>query len=130
VIQHTSSKRNRGFTIIELMVVMAVIGLLMSVVVPRYFKQIDKARESALKQNLYVMRDAIDKHFADRDRYPETLDALVAAKYLRRIPEDPLTQRVDSWVLVAPENKALGAVYDVKSGAAGKASDGSVYASW
>ncbi len=112
------------------MVVMAVIGLLMSVVVPRYFKQIDKARESALKQDLYVMRDAIDKHFADRDHYPETLEALVAAKYLRRIPEDPMTQRIDSWVLVAPENKALGLVYDVKSGAGGKASDGSAYASW
>jgi general secretion pathway protein G len=120
----------RGFTIIELMVVMAVIGLLMSVVVPRYFKQVDKAQESTLKQNLFVLRDAIDKHYADKEHYPENLAALVEGKYLRRVPVDPLTGRSDSWVLVPPENKSLGGVFDIRSGASGRATDGSAYASW
>jgi general secretion pathway protein G len=119
-----------GFTIIELMVVMAVLGLLMSVVAPRYFKQVDKAQESVLKQNLYVLRDAIDKHYADRERYPENLEALVTAKYIRRVPQDPMTGRVESWVLIPPENKAMGGVFDVRSGSAEKASDGTAYAAW
>lgn len=120
----------RGFTLIELLVVMAVIGLLLSLAAPRYFGSVDLAREAALRQDLAVMRDAIDKHFADTGRYPASLEELATRRYLRRVPVDPITERADSWVLVPPADAALGAVYDVSSGAEGTARDGSAYASW
>ena len=120
----------RGFTLIELLVVMAIIATLLAVSVPRYFRSVDHAREAALKQDLAVMRDAIDKHHADTGRYPGTLDELVAKRYLRRIPVDPITESADSWVIVPPDNRELGAVYNVASGAAGNARDGTPFASW
>lgn len=123
-------KTRRGFTLIELLVVMAVIGLLLSLAAPRYFGSVDLAREAALRQDLAVMRDAIDKHFADTGRYPASLEELATRRYLRRVPVDPITERADSWVLVPPADAALGAVYDVSSGAEGTARDGSAYASW
>lgn len=122
--------RRSGFTLIELLVVMAVIGLLLSLAAPRYFGSVDLAREAALRQDLAVMRDAIDKHFADTGRYPATLEELATRRYLRRVPVDPITERADSWVIVPPADSALGAVYDVASGAGGTARDGSAYASW
>jgi general secretion pathway protein G len=76
------------------------------------------------------VRDAIDKFYSDQQRYPQTLDELVAKRYLRSLPEDPVTQRKDSWVIVAPTDKGAGAVFDVHSGATGQARDGSTYASW
>jgi general secretion pathway protein G len=124
------SRRRLGFTLIELLVVMAVIGLLLSLAAPRYFRSVDLAREAALRQDLAVMRDAIDKHFSDTGRYPSSLEELVARRYLRRVPVDPLTESADTWVLAPPEDSTLGAVYEVSSGAAGTARDGSAYASW
>lgn len=118
---------------IELMVVLAAIGLLLSIAAPRYLRHLDTAREVTLKQDLFQLRDAIDKFRGDRGRYPITLDELAAERYLRVIPVDPVTQRSDSWILVAP-SRAGGSdgagVFDVRSGALGKASDGSSYASW
>lgn len=122
--------RRRGFTLIELLVVMAIIGTLLSMAAPRYFRSVDLAREAALRQDLAVMRDAIDKHFADTGRYPAALDELVARRYLRRVPVDPMTESAESWLVVAPADRALGAVYDVASGAPGTARDGSAYAAW
>ena len=122
--------RRGGFTLIELLVVMAVIGLLLSLAAPRYFGSVDLAREAALRQDLAVMRDAIDKHFADTGRYPASLEELATRRYLRRVPVDPITESADSWVVVPPADTALGAVYDVSSGASGTARDGSAYASW
>lgn len=122
--------RRCGFTLIELLVVMAILGLLLSLSVPRYFAHIDKAKESVLRQDLAQLRDAIDKHFGDFDRYPESLDELVTKKYLRRVPVDPITDRADSWQIRAPERKELGKVFDVSSGATGNALDGSAYGSW
>ncbi len=122
--------RRGGFTLIELLVVMAVIGLLLSLAAPRYFGSVDLAREAALRQDLAVMRDAIDKHFADTGRYPASLDELATRRYLRRVPVDPITERADSWVIVPPADGTLGAVYDVASGASGTARDGSAYAGW
>jgi len=122
--------RRGGFTLIELLVVMAVIGLLLSLAAPRYFRSVDLAREAALRQDLAVMRDAIDKHFADTGRYPASLEELATRRYLRRVPVDPITESADSWVVVPPADSALGAVYDVASGAPGTARDGSAYASW
>jgi general secretion pathway protein G len=120
----------RGFTLIELLVVMALIGMLLSLSVPRYFGNVDKARESVLRQDLAQLRDAIDKYFGDSGRYPESLDDLIAKKYLRKIPLDPITERADTWIVVAPERKDSGKVFDVKSGATGRARDGSDYAGW
>jgi general secretion pathway protein G len=119
-----------GFTLIELLVVMALVGMLLSLSVPRYFGNVNKARETVLRQDLAMMREAIDKHFGDQGVYPESLAQVVERKYLRKIPVDPITERSDTWVVVAPERKDAGKVFDVRSGAAGQALDGSDYASW
>jgi general secretion pathway protein G len=119
--------RVRGFTLIELLVVMAIIATLLSLVAPRYFASLEKSKEAVLKQNLRVMREAIDQHYADREKYPDTLEELVGKKYLRTIPPDPITESATTWVVTAPENPELGAVYDVKSGAEGKTQDGTPY---
>ncbi len=121
---------SRGFTLIELLVALAIIALLLSIVVPRYFGSLTRADEAALKEDLYVMRDAIDKHFADTGRYPGSLDELAMKKYIRAVPMDPLTQSSASWIVVPPADPQLGAVYDVKSGAKGTARDGRAYEQW
>jgi len=123
-------KRTRGFTLVELMVVMAIVALLLALAMPRYFAHLGKAHDTILKQDLATMRDAIDKFHGDRGRYPESLEELVNARYLRALPVDPITERADSWQIVAPDNGETGAVYDVKSGAPGVAHDGSAYADW
>ena len=120
----------KGFTLIELLVVMTVIALLLTLAVPRYFGSLDKSREAVLKENLYQLRDAIGKYYGDKGRYPDTLDALAAEKYLRKVPVDPMTESATSWVVVAPDDPQKGGVYDVKSGAQGKSNDGSAYAEW
>lgn len=119
-----------GFTLIELMVVMAIIALLLTLAVPRYFNSVERAREAVLKEDLAQMRDAIDKYYGDRNQYPDALDDLVEKKYLRRIPPDPITDSAQTWVVVPPEDAAKGAVFDVKSGAPGTALDGTNYSDW
>jgi general secretion pathway protein G len=121
--------RARGFTLIELLVVLAIIATLLTLAVPRYFGSLDKAREATLRQDLAVMREAIDRHLGDTGHYPASLDELVAKKYLRRVPPDPITGSADTWVLVRPTERAAG-VYDVASGAPGVARDGTLYTSW
>ena len=123
-------RSDAGFTIVELLVVLAAVALLLSVAAPRYIQHLETAREVALKEDLRQMRDAIDKFFADQARYPANLDELVAKRYLRNVPVDPVTDRSDTWVIVAPGKAATGAVFDVHSGAAGKARDGTAYAAW
>ena len=126
----------RGFTLVELMVVMAIIALLLALALPRYFNHLEKSRETILKQDLVVMRDAIDKFHGDRGRYPNSLDELVSERYLRALPVDPITERSDTWQVVAPvfdeadAGGEAGELYDVKSGAPGTARDGSAYADW
>jgi general secretion pathway protein G len=122
-------KAERGFTLVELMVVLTVIGLLLSVVVPDYMGRVHRAEEAALQENLNVMRDALDKHFADSGRYPKTLDELVTKRYLRSIPNDPLTQK-PVWIVEAPSDPAKGGVYDVHSAAKGVGSNGKPYDRW
>ena len=120
----------RGFTLIELLVVLAIIATLLTLAVPRYFSSVDKSKEAVLKENLYQMRDAIGKYYADRGKYPESLQALASDKYLRSVPLDPVTDSATTWVVLAPEDPQKGGVYDVKSGAPGKALDGSEFSTW
>jgi len=120
----------RGFTLIELLVALAIIALLLSIAVPRYFGTLTRAEEATLKETLVVMRDAIDKHFSDTGKYPVSLEELVTKRYLRSVPLDPITQTAASWVLVAPADPQLGAVFNVKSGAPGVGRDGRAYGEW
>jgi general secretion pathway protein G len=122
--------KSRGFTLIELLVALAIIALLLSLVVPRYFGSLARADEAVLKQNLYLLRDAIDKHYADTGRYPSSLEDLAAKKYLRAVPADPITESAATWIVVPPADPAQGAVYDVRSGAKGAGRDGKPYAQW
>jgi general secretion pathway protein G len=119
-----------GFTLIELLVVLAIVATLLTIAVPRYFSSIDRSKEAVLKENLYQLRDAIGKYHADRGKYPESLDALATDKYLRKVPLDPITESAATWVVVAPDDPQKGAVFDVKSGAQGKGSDGTEFAAW
>lgn len=122
--------RIRGFTVVELMVALAILATILSLAVPRYFQNLDAAKESVLLENLYLMRDAIDKYFADHDAYPDTLDALVKKRYLRAIPVDPLTQSAHSWVIQPPPEGTPGGVFDVHSSAPNKARDGTWFKDW
>lgn len=112
-------KKLKGFTLVELMVVLTVIALLLSVVVPDYVGRMRRAEEAVLKENLVVMRDALDKHYADAGKYPRSLDELVVKRYLRSIPADPFTQSPATWVPVPPNDPQKGGVYDVRSAAKG-----------
>ena len=123
-------RSGRGFTLIELLVVLAIVGTLLTLALPRYFGSVDKSKEAVLKENLFQMREAISRYHADKGRYPETLEALAADKYLRKVPLDPVTDSAATWIVVAPEDPQKGGVYDVRSGAPGKGADGSEYAQW
>lgn len=123
--------QRRGFTLIELMVVMAIVALLLTLVTPRYFQQLDRARETALKETLSVTRAAIDQFHADHNRYPESLDELVDKRYLRQTPIDPMTEQRDTWTLLTPPAPTEGApttgVWDLRSGAT---VEGKSYGEW
>jgi general secretion pathway protein G len=126
----TVTGNHRGFTLIELLIVMAIIGTLLSIAVPRYFRTLEKARETVLKQDLAILREAIDKHYADLNEYPATLPALVEKRYVRAIPVDPFTKLVDTWTLIPSDDPDHDGIRDIHSGAAENASDGTPVASW
>ena len=121
---------HNGFTLIELLVVLAIIGSLLAIAVPSYFATLDNSRETALRQSLSVMRDAIDHYRGDVGKYPDSLQDLVTRRYLRNIPSDPVTGAADAWVIEAPPDAGTGAVRDVRSGAPGNARDGTAYGTW
>lgn len=121
---------DKGFTLIELLVVMAIIATLLSLTMPRYFHSVDKSKEVALQADLNGMRDAIDKYYSDNGKYPSSLDDLVAKKYMRTIPPDPITGSNQTWVVIAPEGLSQGGVYDIKSGATENALNGTPYSQW
>lgn len=125
-----SQKRRRGFTLIELLVVLAVLAILASLVVPRYVERVDDAREVVLKQNLVGLRTAIDQFYRDKGRYPDALTELATLRYIRAVPVDPITSRIDTWISVSPNGDGNKPVFDVKSGAQGTSKDGTAYASW
>src|SRR5262245_456918 len=119
----------RGFTLVELIVVVAIIGILVTVAMPIYKDSVRKARESVLREDLYLMRDAIDQYFTDKGHWPSDLNALVDDGYLKQIPVDPLTGGADTWVTEEAEtNESMpdqpAGIRDVKSGAVGNAVDG------
>jgi len=113
-----------AFTLVELLVVMAIIATLLALVAPRYFGSVDRSKEVVLKQSLATVRDAIDKYYGDTGRYPESLQDLVDKRYLRSMPVDPVTDSATTWEVVPPTDAANGGVYDVRSGAPGTTSDG------
>ena len=120
----------QGFTLIELLVVMAIIGTLLSIAVPRYFRSLQHARETVLKQDLSIMREAIDKYYADLNQYPEKLPDLVEKHYVRSVPVDPFTRLADTWNLVTSEDPDHPGIRDIQSGAPDIASNGTPVASW
>ncbi|MGB5080900.1 MAG: prepilin-type N-terminal cleavage/methylation domain-containing protein [Burkholderiales bacterium] len=125
--------RRRGFTLMELVLVMLVLALLASLVAPVVTGGIQRARESTLKEDLYALRKAIDDYHADTGAYPPELEELVKRRYLRRIPPDPLTEKRDTWVVLRSEEAAGGkdkGIVDVRSGSQERASDGSYVKDW
>lgn len=139
-----ASCNRRGFTLIELMIVLTVIGILASVAVPNYQRSVIRAREAVLSDTLFAFRKAIDEYCADQGKYPDTLNDLVAKKYLREVPVDPFTRRNDTWVTVAPSGGSAavaagettvpiveaGKVYDVHSGSHLLGANGVPYNEW
>jgi len=128
-------RRDAGWTLIELLVVVALIMLLASISLMQYRNSIVRAKEATLRSQLWIMREAIDQYYADKGKYPESLQALVSEQYLRSIPRDPFTESSDTWQTVAaePEPGAVAAspgIFDVKSGSEGSSLDGSRYADW
>jgi general secretion pathway protein G len=122
--------RRSGFTLIELLVVLAIVATLLTLAVPRYFGSVDKSKEAVLKENLNQMREAISRYRADKGRYPESLDTLASDRYLRSVPLDPITDSRSTWLVLAPPDAQKNGVFDVKSGAPGKAIDGSEFSTW
>ncbi len=126
----TDRSKCDGFTLIELLVVLAIIAMLLSIAAPRYLTGVDKSKEAVLRENLALTRQALDNYFGDNGKYPESLDDLAAKKYLRSVPIDPITESSTTWTIVPPDSPEKGGVFDIKSGAQGKARDGSEYKDW
>ncbi len=123
-------RKRAGFTLIELLVVMTIIATLLSLAAPRYMGNVDKAKESVLRENLASLRDVLDKHYTDTGKYPTALDELVTRRYMRKIPIDPMTDSNRSWIVVPPSDPEKGGVFDVRSGATSKSRDGTAYRDW
>lgn len=131
------TKKVAGFTLIEILIVLSIIGILLGLAVPQYQMSVKRAKEAVLKENLFILRKMIDQYYQDKHRYPPSLQALVEEHYLKSIPVDPITGSSETWVeirqtpptdeYIPPEN--LG-VIDVKSGSEAKALDGTYYNTW
>ncbi len=125
--------RSSGFTLLELIVVVTIMGVLVSIALPNYRNSVLQAKEAVLRENLYRLRDLIDQYQSDKGRYPETLGSLVTEGYLRKIPPDPMSP--EPWVEIPPEtdsnsSEALTGVYDVKSSSSQVGMNGVVYSEW
>ncbi len=129
------SRGDAGFTLMELLIVITLIMILAGIAVVQYQNSVKRGQEVVLKTNLTHMRDAIDQYYADKGRYPASLDTLVTDRYMREVPTDPITRAKDTWVIVPaeadPSNPSAGpGIYDVKSGAPGTAMDGTPFSGW
>jgi general secretion pathway protein G len=122
--------KGRGFTLIELLVVLGIIALLLTVALPRFFPSIDSAKETILADNLRNTRQVVDQYRSDTGRYPESLEQLVEARYLREIPLDPVTEARDTWILEAPHEGEQGGFANLRSGAPGNDRRGRPYLEW
>jgi general secretion pathway protein G len=127
--------KKTGFTLVELLVVLSILALLLTLAVPRYFKNVERAKEATLRQDLNTIRDGIDKFYADNGKYPSSLEELVERQYINKLPIDPITESTSTWVIIPPdsngeEDAVEGDVYDVQSGATGKAEDGTKFSDW
>jgi len=116
--------RRLGFTLIELLVVMAIVATLLTLTLPRYFHSVENSKVTVLMENLRTTRDAIDKFYGDKGRYPDSLDELVSSQYLRAVPVDPMAEGPTAWTILPPPNDVPGKVYDLKSSVTGKTQDG------
>lgn len=130
-------RRARGYTLLELLVVMAVLGILAAVAVPQLLKTPIRAREAALKENLFTFRSMIDQYYADKGNYPDSLETLVTDGYIRKVPVDPFTKSSETWQLTYAEaddeegaEEAAPGIVDVHSGSTETALDGTAYSSW
>jgi general secretion pathway protein G len=128
-------RRDSGFTLIELMVVMTIIVTLAAIGLAMYGNSVKRAREATLKEDLFQMREAIDQYYADKGKYPASLDALVDGRYLRSIPVDPFTSSADTWQTIPAEpepgnTSSEPGIYDVRSGSDATALDGTRYSDW
>jgi general secretion pathway protein G len=126
----TGRLHRRGFTLIELLVVMSIIGLLLTIAVPRYFHTVARSRETILKYDLSVLRDAIDKYYGDLGEYPDALPALVGKRYIRAVPIDPITRSAATWIVVASDDPDHPGMRDVHSGSPATGLDGTAFAAW
>jgi general secretion pathway protein G len=132
---HLDRSQEQGFTLLELMIVMIVIGLLAAIAIPAYTNNIRNAREAVLKEDLHVMRQAIDSYTVDKQKAPQSLDDLVQGGYLKVMPTDPFTHRTDTWMPVQDDSmmdidQTQSGINDVHSGAQMTASDGTSYNTW
>jgi general secretion pathway protein G len=109
---------------------MAIIGTLLAIAVPRYFRTVERARETVLRHDLAILREAIDKYYSDLNQYPETLQALADKRYVRAVPADPFTKVTDTWVLIPSDDPDHAGIRDVHSGSPAAATDGTLLASW
>lgn len=128
-------RQSAGFTLIELMVVMLIIGILMALAIPKFNGSIRRAREAVLKEDLHTMRDAIDSYTMDKQKAPQSLDDLVQNGYLRDIPKDPMTDSKDSWVTDTGDamfsiDQTEPGIDDIHSGSDETGSDGQPYSTW
>ena len=127
--------RDEGFTLVELLIVMSIVVVLTAVALVQYTNSVTRAKEAVLKEDLFLMRKAIDEYYADKNKYPASLQALVEEKYIRAVPVDPFTNSADSWreTTAEPDPKNPGTdfgISDVKSGADQTALDGTPYSEW
>jgi general secretion pathway protein G len=126
----SGERRARGFTLIELLVVMTIIGVLLTIAVPRYFRTVERSKETVLRRDLSVLRESIDRYFGDLGQYPDALQALVDKHYIRGVPVDPFTKSAETWVVTASEDPDHPGVRDIHSGSPNSGSDGSPFVSW
>jgi general secretion pathway protein G len=130
-----SSRSESGFTLLELMIVMVVIGLLAAIAIPAYTTNIKHAREAVLKEDLHIMRQAIDSYTVDKQKAPQSLDDLVQSGYIKVMPIDPFTHRSDTWITAQSDtlsslDQTESGIDDVHSGSQETAIDGSAYNTW
>ena len=126
----TGKRSGGGFTLIELLVVMTIIGVLLTIAVPRYFRTVEHSKETVLRHDLAVVRESIDKYYADSGQYPEALPTLVDKHYIRSVPIDPFTKSAETWLMVASEDPDHPGVRDIHSGSPDLGSNGTPFVSW